>query len=91
MGALDDMAPRGHHAVMGTVHPLPSPPLPESGEVFADQRGEGRSLRVAWHGSDGVVVLSLWRYDVCTATFRMPSSELPDLLRALTDGPLADQ
>lgn len=76
---------------MGTVHPLQAAPLPAAGEVFADQRGDGRNLRVAWHSADGVVVLSLWRHDMCTATFRMPANELPDLLRALTDGPLADR
>lgn len=76
---------------MGTVHHLPTQPLPTSGDVFLDQRGDGRSLRVAWHGSEGVVVLSLWRDDACTATFRMPSSDLSDLLRALTDGPLGDR
>ncbi len=79
---------------MGTVHPLqplPTTPLPATGEVFVDQRGDGRSLRVAWHGTDAVVVLSLWRDDACTATFRMPAADLPALLRALTDGPLGDR
>ena len=58
-------------------------------QVFDDVRGEGRRLRVSWHGDDGLVVLSMWHDNECTGTFRLPVAELPDLLRALTDGPLA--
>ena len=59
-----------------------------SGEVFADARGGGRAMRVNWHEAEGVVALSLWKGAICTATFRVPAADLPDLLRALTDGPL---
>ena len=61
---------------------------PESGSVFTDARGDGRAMRVNWHEAEGVVVLSLWKGAICTATFRVPATDLPDLLRALTDGPL---
>jgi hypothetical protein len=61
---------------------------PLTGEVFSDARGDGRAMRVNWHESEGVVVLSLWKGAICTATFRVPAADLPDLLRALTDGPL---
>ena len=68
-----------------------TPALPTQGEVFDDVRGEGRTLRVSWHGVDGVVVLSMWRQSECTGSFRLPVSDLPDLLRALTDGPLGSR
>lgn len=61
---------------------------PEHGEVFADARGGDRAMRVNWHEAEGVVVLSMWKGAICTATFRVPATDLPDLLRALTDGPL---
>ena len=64
-------------------------PLPTHGGVFLDDRGDERSLRVSWHpeeGPDGMVVLSLWRADVCVATFRLESTEVPSLIRALQAG-----
>ncbi len=61
---------------------------PAHGEVFVDARGEDRAMRVNWHEEEGVVVLSLWKGAICTATFRVPATDLPALLRALTDGPL---
>jgi hypothetical protein len=68
-----------------------TPALPTQGEVFEDVRGEGRTLRVSWHGVDGVVVLSMWRQSECTGSFRLPVTDLPDLLRAITDGPLSSR
>jgi hypothetical protein len=56
--------------------------------VFTDARGGDRVMRVNWHESEGVVVLSLWKGAICTGTFRVPAADLPHLLRALTDGPL---
>ena len=84
----------GHHRGMGDVVAMrlaTTPALPTQGEVFDDVRGEGRTLRVSWHGIDGVVVLSMWRQSECTGSFRLPVSDLPDLLRALTDGPLGSR
>lgn len=63
--------------------------LPARGEVFADARGGGRVLRASWHHDDGVVVLSLWRDDVCTGTVRLAADDVPALVAALTSG-LAD-
>src|SRR4051812_42029435 len=40
-------------------------PLPMGAEFFLDARGGARSLRVRWHHSEGLVVLSLWRGDEC--------------------------
>lgn len=63
-------------------------PLPQTGSVFFDPRGDDRALRVTWHAEAGVVVLSLWRDNVCSGSFRLPASEVPqliDMLRASLD------
>jgi hypothetical protein len=60
-------------------------PLPRTGGVLLDPRGEDRSLRVSWHPEADVVVLSLWRDNLCAGTFRLPIDDVPaliDLLRA---------
>jgi hypothetical protein len=41
-------------------------------------------LRVTWH--EGTLVLSLWRGEMCTASFRMPMDDVDRLLDALEDG-----
>jgi len=61
-------------------------PLPNRGEVFLDPRGEGRSLRVSWHRQESMLVLSLWQLGQCRATFRLPTEEVPELVRALVAG-----
>jgi hypothetical protein len=61
-------------------------PLPASGEVFLDQRGGGRSLRVSWHPDADLVVLSLWREGTCAGTFRLPMAAVPDLIDVLRGG-----
>ena len=61
-------------------------PLPATGSVFLDPRGEDRALRVSWHQEAQVVVLSLWRDNVCTGTFRLDIDEVPDLIDVLRRG-----
>ena len=61
-------------------------PLPATGEVFLDARGDGRSLRVSWHPDADLVVLSLWREGLCAGTFRLPMDEVPDLIDVLRGG-----
>ena len=61
-------------------------PFPERGVVFLDARGSDRALRVSWHHDAGVVVLSLWRADTCTGTFRLIAEDVPGLLAALSSG-----
>lgn len=61
-------------------------PLPATGSVFLDPRGEDRALRVSWHQEAQVVVLSLWRDNVCTGTFRLDIDEVPDLIEVLRRG-----
>lgn len=60
--------------------------LPARGEVFIDSRSSDRAMRVSWHAEVGLVVLSLWREDRCTATFRLPVAEVPALVHALVEG-----
>ena len=61
-------------------------PLPATGEVFLDARGSERVLRVSWHYDDDLVVLSLWRDNVCTGSFRLAVDEVPDLIALLRSG-----
>lgn len=61
-------------------------PLPNRGEVFLDPRGEGRSLRVSWHRDEHTLVLSMWQLGQCRATFRLPTEDVPELVRALVAG-----
>ena len=61
-------------------------PTPLGAEFFLDTRGDARSLRVRWHHSDGLVLLSLWRGGECTGTFRLAVDEVPTLIEALRAG-----
>ena len=61
-------------------------PLPETGSIFLDARGGDRALRVSWHQDAGMVVLSLWRENVCTGSFRLTVDEVPELIEMLRSG-----
>jgi len=61
-------------------------PLPEAGSIFLDARGGDRALRVSWHHESGLVVLSLWRDNVCAGSFRLGVDEVPDLIAMLRSG-----
>jgi hypothetical protein len=61
-------------------------PLPESGSVFLDSRGGDRALRVSWHHDSGLVVLSLWRDNVCAGSFRLGVDDVPELVELLRSG-----
>lgn len=56
------------------------------GELFLDDRGDERTLRLTWHHEVDLVVLSLWRGGRCTGTFRLRVSEVPALVEALQAG-----
>jgi hypothetical protein len=45
--------------------------------IFVDARGNG--LRATWHAERDQIVLSLWRDDVCTGTFRLAASDAAEL------------
>lgn len=61
-------------------------PLPSTGEVFLDARGGNRAMRVSWHHDAGLVVLSLWRDNVCSGSFRLAVDEVPELIELLRSG-----
>lgn len=65
---------------------LPATPLPRTGEIYLDARSHSRALRVSWHHEAGLVVLSLWRDNVCAGTFRLAIDEVPDLIDVLRAG-----
>ena len=64
----------------------PARPLAPTGSVFLDARGDGRALRVTWHPEAGVVVLSLWRENVCAGSFRVATEDVPVLIASLRSG-----
>jgi hypothetical protein len=61
-------------------------PLPASGEVFLDARGPDRALRVSWHYDSDLVVLSLWRENLCISSFRLAVDDVPELIDLLRSG-----
>lgn len=63
-----------HDDRMGDVHAFP-----RRGSVFVDARGEQRTMRVACHQDEGVVVISLWAVGVCRASFRLPATLAPEM------------
>jgi len=61
-------------------------PRPVAGAVLGDARGDSRALRVTWHDDAGVVVLSVWRDNVCTASVRLLPAEAVELIATLAAG-----
>lgn len=61
-------------------------PLPRTGSIHLDARGPDRVLRVSWHHEAGLVVLSLWRDNVCTGSFRLAVDDAPAMIDALRAG-----
>ena len=61
-------------------------PFPETGSIFLDARGGDRAMRVSWHHDSGLVVLSLWRDNVCAGSFRLAVDEVPELIDMLRAG-----
>jgi hypothetical protein len=41
--------------------------------LFTDEHGAG--MRISWHSEQHLVVVSLWREDLCIGSFRMPPAE----------------
>jgi len=52
---------------------------------FTDPRTPERRMKVASHPEAGVVVLSFWAAERCTATFRLPIDRAPELMHLLVD------
>jgi hypothetical protein len=53
---------------------------------FSDARSPFRRMAVSSHPEAGLVVLSLWVGDTCTATFRLPMADAARLIASLADG-----
>lgn len=60
-------------------------PAPARGAVFSGRGVPGRALRVSAHPELGIVVLSVWQAERCVATVRVAETDVPDLVRALTE------
>jgi hypothetical protein len=61
-------------------------PVPAAASIFLDARGPDRALRVSWHTDADLVVLSMWRENVCVGSFRLAIDEVPDLIGFLSTG-----
>lgn len=59
-------------------------PMPRAGDLFADARGDDRTMRVSWHAEADTVVVSLWAGRTCRASFRLPAADVPRLIETLT-------
>jgi hypothetical protein len=53
---------------------------------FSDARSRLRRMGVSSHPEAGLVVLSFWVGDTCTATFRLPMADAAPLIASLADG-----
>lgn len=65
-------------------------PAPVEGSIFLDARRGGRALRVSWHRDSDLVVLSLWRENVCVGSFRLDGADVPALVDLLSSQPFAE-
>lgn len=59
--------------------------MPRIGDVFADVRGGGRTMRVSYHGDQQAVVVSLWVGTMCRGTFRMAAGDVSKLMSTLNE------
>ena len=63
---------------MGALHELPG-----RRDWYLDERDDGRRMQATWHPERGIVVLSLWHRNECTATFQLPIDEADRLIALL--------
>lgn len=56
------------------------------GRWIADQRGEGRGVRVSAHAEAGFLVLSTWKEDAVVATVRLLPDEAAALVAGVAEG-----
>lgn len=52
---------------------------------FTDERTPNRRLHVSWHGTERLIVFSLWNDDRCTSSFRLPVREAGRMITAVAD------
>lgn len=67
----------------------PAPRLSPGARWIPDARGHGRGVVVSTRPQAGLVTVSVWRENVCSATMRLAPEEAAALISALADG-LAD-
>jgi hypothetical protein len=60
--------------------------IPLHGRWAWDVRGDGRAVRVSTHDDEGLIVVSIWRGDLCVGTARLLPDEAAALVGGLTDG-----
>lgn len=60
--------------------------VPAAASIFLDARGADRALRVSWHTEADLVVLSMWRDNLCVGSFRLAIDEVPGLIAFLSSG-----
>lgn len=57
-----------------------------NGGVLFDARDGDRAMRVSTYRDKGIVVLSIWHGNTCTASFRLNQADVPELVDALVRG-----
>ena len=60
-------------------------PLPRLGDVFADVRDNGRTMRISCHKDRGAVVVSMWRDTLCRGSFRLAADDMDRFISTLTE------
>lgn len=60
--------------------------LTAPGRWIADQRGEGRAVRVSAHAEAGFLVVSTWKAGVCVSTVRLLPPEAAELVASVAEG-----
>jgi hypothetical protein len=63
-----------------------TPPQFAPGRWIADQRGEGRGVRVSSHVEGGFLVLSTWKEDAVVSTVRLLPDEAAGLVAGIAEG-----
>lgn len=63
-----------------------TPPQFAPGRWIADQRGEGRGVRVSSHVEGGFLVLSTWKEDAVVATVRLLPDEAAAVVTGIAEG-----
>lgn len=63
-----------------------TPPLFAPGRWIADERGEGRGVRVSSHVEGGFLVLSTWKEDTVVSTVRLLPDEAAALVAGVAEG-----
>ena len=80
-GPLPRLGDAEHNGAMPAARPLPS-----TGSIFLDARGRRPRAAGLLAPESGLVVLSLWRDNVCAGSFRLAVEEVPDLIESLRAG-----